>query len=131
MVCPTKWTEGWIQPYLYPLVILKSKGVRVSSNPFYLGNLCVRLDEFVGNITLAVSTYCMLKQTDSNFIQVFSWESLRFIALKPMEFSAMVMEEVMLKDSSKKTKTLGTYKPQVQRWLSPGAEVVKRKATCQ
>lgn len=51
---------------------LESEGREVRSNPLYLGSLYVRLDELVGNITLAVSTYCMLTQIDSNFFQVLS-----------------------------------------------------------
>lgn len=60
---------------------------------------------------------------NSRFLQVFIWERFFVIVAKPMEFPAVVTEEVTLSGRLKKDERIRHIQP-----LS--VEVAKHKATC-
>lgn len=57
-------------------------------------SIIVRLDECVGNITRAVGRYNVVTYANASFLQILLWERFPVIALKPMEFLALVTEEI-------------------------------------
>lgn len=60
--------------------------------------------------------YNAVKHVDSCFLQIFLWERFSTLTPKPMEFSTVLMEEVVFSDGSRGIRPSNSYKPRAWRW---------------
>lgn len=88
-----------INPFVFLIAVVLAKRERLDLPPIYLGSLYA-LDECVGNITLAVERYDVVTQPPQFFAN-FLMGKIGTVVLKPVEFSAAEMIEVVVEGVKK------------------------------
>lgn len=105
MVRLIEWTGRWAQSIFFPLVILIATGLKFALAPLFLGFLYARLHECVANITRSVTGYTVVTHKGFWLFTDVSMRKVLVIHPQTVEFLAIVTEEVISTEGSKKVKS--------------------------
>lgn len=103
-----------INSYVFPLVVLLTKGNRLVLAPLYLGSLYAWLDECSKGVFKSMGRYDVVTYVDASFLQLFLWKRFGALSTVLVEFKPGKPKKVMV-DVVEKKKT-SHFKPRGFRW---------------
>lgn len=84
-VFPSSPKDG-INSFVFPLVVLLSKGNRLVLALLYLGSLYAQLDECLKGVLRSVGRYDVVTYVEASFLQLFLWKRLGALSPVLVEF---------------------------------------------